>query len=66
MSVAEKAVDDLQAIITTKGVDPANLTRIAYLMRERGWDTVTPQNVVMVAQDLGFRVVGTHIYGEAK
>jgi hypothetical protein len=66
MSVAEKAVDDLQDILNTKGIDPTNLTRVAYLMRAKGWPTVTPFNILTVARDLGFVVKANHIYGEKK
>lgn len=64
VSVAEKAAEDLNAIVTDKATDPSNLTRIAYLMREKGWESVTPHNLLTVARDLGFTVKGNHIYGE--
>lgn len=61
MKIAEQAQTDLSKVLRRHG--STRLNKIAAAMRRRGWKSVTRENMVETARDLGFLVVGTQILG---
>lgn len=67
MKIKELAVENLSDILsmTDGGTFLSNTRRNAWVaekMRDKGWKTVTVDNIVAVADTLGFPVVGETIY----
>ena len=62
MKIAERARRTLYDILAVTADGSALAVTVVPLMRERGWASITEDNIIDTARALGFTVIGTVIY----